>query len=67
MFFAILAAALAVACVFFGIYWGMNAALLSAAGALLLFVLSMFFKYLQEGKEADKEKDGDEGPSDKKQ
>ncbi len=48
---AVLAAALAVACVILGIYYGLNAALLCAAGTLLLFVCSMFFKYLQECKE----------------
>lgn len=48
---AFLAAALAVACVILGIYFGLSAALLCAAGTLLLFVCSMFFKYLQECKE----------------
>ena len=51
MIFAVIAAALAVACVVLGIYFGLSAALLCAAGTLLFFVGSMFFKYLQECKE----------------
>lgn len=56
MICSIIAAVLVVACIFFGIYLGMLAFWCGAAGVLLFFVLSMFFKYLQEEKEAKEKK-----------
>lgn len=49
--FACLAAVLCAVAVFLGIYLGMLAFLVCAAAAVLLFVLSMFFRYLQQEKE----------------
>lgn len=54
MICAVLAAALVLVCIFVGIYFGLTAFIGCAAGALLLFVLSMFFKYLQEEQEEKK-------------
>lgn len=49
--FAVGAAALVVACVFIGIFVGMVAFWCCAAGAVLLFALSLLFRFLQEDRE----------------
>ncbi len=49
--FALAAAALIVACVFIGIFAGMVPFWCCVGGAVLLFALSMLFKYLQEERE----------------
>lgn len=48
---SILAAILVTACIFLGIYINLIACLGCAAGALLCFVLTLLFKYLQEEQE----------------
>ncbi len=49
--FAIAAAILVALCVPAGIFWDMLAVWCMAGGALLFFVLSMLFKFLQEERE----------------
>ena len=53
--FAVGAAALVVACVFIGIFVGMVAFWCCAAGAVLLFALSLLFRFLQEDREGEHE------------
>ena len=48
---ALAAAALAVACVFLGIFLGIVPFFCCVAGAVFFFALSMLFKFLQEDKE----------------
>lgn len=48
---SILAAVLVTACIFLGIYIDLVACLGCAAAALLCFVLTLLFKYLQEEQE----------------
>ena len=52
MISSILAAILVTACIFLGIFVDMIACIGCAAGALLFFVLTLLFKYLQEEQEA---------------
>ena len=49
---SIIAAILVTACIFILIYVNIPAGLAVAVGALLFFVLTLLFKYLQEEKEA---------------
>ena len=58
--FALAAAALIVACVFIGIFAGMVPFWCCVGGAVLLFALSMLFKYLQEERE---KKDAPDAPA----
>ena len=46
--FAVLAAVLVAACVFVAILWDMLPFWICLAGAVLFFLLSLLFKYLQE-------------------
>ena len=48
---SVIAAVLVTACIFLGIFIDIVACLACAAGALLFFVLTMLFKYLQEERE----------------
>ena len=49
--FAVLAAVLVAACVFVAILWDMLPFWICLAGAVLFFLLSLLFKYLQEESE----------------
>ena len=67
---SIIAAVLVTACIFLGIFINIVACVACGAGALLFFVLTMLFKYLQEEKEEKDKKstaaaDEAEGPQDK--
>ena len=63
---SVIAAVLVTACIFLGIFIDIVACLACAAGALLFFVLTMLFKYLQEERESkDRPEPTEDDPRDK--
>lgn len=61
---AVIAAVAVAACIFLGIFLGMAAFWIAAACALLFFVCSMLFKYLQEEKEGKEKEHPRQGSTD---
>lgn len=60
---SIVAALLVTACIFILIYVSIPAGLAAGAGALLFFVLTLLFKYLQEEREAKQSKQSPAQPA----